>query len=173
VKTIREAVSSVPRGPHSPQSGAPGEPKIVFYDGPRPNGNLPRGGQVQFYELDLVLPDLAQEVLKHLDRELFSRAPSIAEAERGVPGIIGDRQGLAVDLSEDGAEPAIGDARLPAVGDVEFRDVERTLGKADLFALGFVDLVARRDGLVAVRIELLRVGPVNGVAVAPFERIVQ
>ena len=84
-----------------------------------PIGNFPRNGKVELHELNLVLPHLAQEIFEHLARELFPRTAPIAEAERGEPCVVGDRQGLAVSDAEDGAEAAVGQARLPAVGDIE------------------------------------------------------
>jgi hypothetical protein len=46
---------------------------------------------------------------------LLAGAASIAEAKRGEPSIVDDRQGLAVDNPKDSAEPAICEARLPAM----------------------------------------------------------
>ena len=48
----------------------------------------------------LVAPDLAQEILEHLDGELLTRAAAIPETEWREPGVVADRQRLAVDHTE-------------------------------------------------------------------------
>src|ERR1700674_2175782 len=140
-----------------PRLGALGEPDIVGDHGIWPDRDLSGIRQVEIDELDLVVPHLAQKVLEYLDRELLAWAAPIAEAERRKSGIVTDRQWLAVGDAKDGAEPAIGQACLPPVGDIECRNVKGASGKTDLLALGLVDLVARRHVLVAIGIKLLRV----------------
>ena len=60
---------------------------------------------MQIHELDLIVPHFTQKVLENPDRELLAGAAPIAEAERGEPGIVADRQWLAVGYAEDSAEP--------------------------------------------------------------------
>ena len=144
-------------------SGTSGERDVINDDGIRPDRNLPQTGQVEFHELDPISPNLAQKVLEDLNSELLAGATPVSEPERGKSRIIADRQWLAVDDAEDGAEPAVGEARLATVGDIEGRNVEGAPGKANLLAFGFVDLIARRRFLIAIRVELLRVLPVTGI----------
>jgi hypothetical protein len=59
----------------------PGEPDIVADDGRWSDRQRLRIGDIELLELDLVLPDLPQEVLEHLDRELLAGAAAVAEAE--------------------------------------------------------------------------------------------
>src|SRR4029077_3405277 len=136
---------------------------IVDDYGVWPDRDLSGIWQMQIHELDLVVPHFTQKVLENLDRELLAGAAPIAEAERGEPGIVADRQWLAVGYAEDSAEPAIGQARLSPIGDIECGNVKGASGKTDLLALGLVDLGARRHVVVAIGIELLRIAPVTGI----------
>jgi hypothetical protein len=119
--------------------------------------------QIKFAEHDLVAPDLAQKILEHLNRQLLARAPPVAKAEWRESGIIANRMGGSVDHAEHGAEAAIGDVGLAAVFHLEVGDVERTPRQADLPAFVVVDLGAGRDAKVPLRIEHIRVFPVDWV----------
>ena len=76
-----------------------------------PIGTLARICQIELAKYDFVAPDLAEEILEDLDRQLFARASPIAKAEWSEAGVITDRVALAVNDPEDGAEAAIGDIK--------------------------------------------------------------
>ena len=74
-------------------------------------------------------PEAARRrVLEHLLRQLFPGAASIAETEGCKSGVVDNRQWLAVGNSEHSPEPAVGQARLPAVRDVKTRELKCKFG---------------------------------------------
>ena len=121
------------------------EADVVGDDRGGTDGKWFRIGDVEFVELDPALPNFSQEILEDLDRELLAGTAAIAEAERRKARIVTDRQGLAVDDTKDGPKAAIVDSGFASVLDLEGVAVEGTFGKADLLALGFVYLLARRQ----------------------------
>ena len=94
---------------------SPAEADIVADDRGGTDGKRFRIGDVELVELDLALPNLPQEILEDLDRQLLAGAAAIAEAERREARIVANRQRLAVDDAIDGAEAAIVDRGLAAV----------------------------------------------------------
>lgn len=139
------------------------EANIVADDGGRSDGQWLGTGDVELVELDPALPHLAQKILEHLDGELLAGTTAIAEAERRKACIVTDRQRIAIDNAVYRAEAAIVDGRLAPVGHIERLAAEGAFGEADFFALPFVDVVAGRGTLVAIRVEFLRVLPVDRV----------
>jgi len=77
--------------------------------------------------------------------------------------VIADWQRFAINDAEHGPVPTIVHARLPTVGDIELREVERTLGESNLVDLGLVDLIARRRASISLWIEGERVTPLMRV----------
>lgn len=77
--------------------------------------------------------------------------------------MIADWQRFAINDAEHGPEPTIVHARLPTVGDIELREVERTPGESNLVDLGLVDLIARRHASISLWIEGERVTPLMRV----------
>jgi hypothetical protein len=73
------------------------KPDIVTDHRGRADRKRFRIGNVQFLELDPALPNLPQEILEDLDRELLTGAAAIAEAEGGESCMVADGQSLAVD----------------------------------------------------------------------------
>jgi hypothetical protein len=68
-----------------------GESDIVPDDRRRPDGKRLRIGDVELGEPKLVPPHLPQKILEDLDRELFSWAAALAEAEGRETGMVADR----------------------------------------------------------------------------------
>ena len=128
-----------------------------------PIGTGSGDGDVEFLELDLVLPHLAQEILKYLDRELLAGTAPVTKTKGRKSCGVADRQRLVVDDAIDGAITAVVHDRLSTVRDFKSSSVEGTFGKSDLLAFGFVDLMAGRGSVVAVGIELVGVRPLHGI----------
>src|SRR4029077_9845685 len=103
------------------RSGRSCEGDIVVDDGVRTDRYLTRIRQIQTAEGYLVAPDLAQEVLEYLDGKLLAGTAAIAEAERREPGVVADRQRLAVRHAEHRAERAVRQGRIAAVVDLHCR----------------------------------------------------
>jgi len=120
------------RGPHC--LGRPVESNIVFDHGGGPDRHLACVGQIELAEDDLVAPDLAEEILEDLNRQLLAWAASVSEAERREAGIVTNRQVLPVDNTENRPETTIGDVCLASILDLEIRDFERASREADLLA---------------------------------------
>src|ERR1700735_3059101 len=72
------------------------EADIVLDHGIRPNRHATGVCQIQLAKHDLVAPDLAQEILEDLDRQLLTRAAAIAKAERSKAGIVASRMAGAI-----------------------------------------------------------------------------
>src|SRR4029077_20529804 len=106
------------------RSGRSGEGDVVVDDSVRTDRHLARIRQIQTAEGYLVAPDLAQEVLEHLDGKLLAGAATIAEAERREPGVIADRQRLAINHAEHRAERAVRQGCIAAIADLQCRQVE-------------------------------------------------
>src|SRR5712691_2771291 len=150
-------------GDCSEHSRRTGEPNVVSNDRRRSNGKRFRIGDVELLELDFVFPHLPQEIFENLDRELLGGAATISETKWRKAGIVADGQRLATDDAIDGAKDAIVQHGFPAVIDTETRSIKGAFDEADLFTLGFVDLVARQHVIVAIRVELFWVLPVDRV----------
>lgn len=148
----------------------PAEPNVVANDRARSDGKRLRIGDVELLEPDFVLPHLPQEILDDLDRKLLAGTATVSKTEGREAGIVAYGQRLAVDDAVDRAEPTIIHDGFSAVLDFECLSVEGTLGKADLFTFGFVDLVTCRHAVVAIGVELLRILPMPWVEACGFMR---
>src|SRR4249920_2689393 len=98
-----------------------------------------------------------------VDGQLLAGTTPITESKRCKTGVVTDREALAIDDTEDGAEAAISDIGFPAVLHLEIGDVERTLCKSDLPTFLFRYLGTRRDAEIPRRIEGTRIFPMNRV----------
>jgi hypothetical protein len=139
------------------------ESEIVLDHRVRPDRYSARIRQIKLAKDNLVAPNLAKEILEDVNRQLFARTPPVAEAERSEAGIIANRMTCAIDNPEHRAETAIGDVGLAPVFHLEIGDIERTLRQADLPAFVIVDLGTGGNLKIPLRIERIRVFPVDRI----------
>src|SRR5208337_145618 len=97
----------------------PHEADIVVDNCGRPDGQLGWVRQIELLELDLLRPDLLQEILEDCDRQQFTGAAPVAKTERRKARIVADGLRLAVDHAENRAESAVRHLGFPAVLDRE------------------------------------------------------
>src|SRR6266700_6806621 len=115
-------------------------------------------------EGDLFAPHLSEEILEETHGEELARATAVPEAQWRIPGLVADGRGLLVDTRVHGAKRTVGYRSLPAVLDWKGFPAEGALGQPDLFAPGLVVLFTRRSLRIAIRVEVIGVGPVKRVS---------
>src|SRR5260370_3867943 len=88
----------------------------------------------------------------------------ISEAEWRIPGIVAHWIGLVVDTRVHCAKRTVGYRSLPSVLDSKGFPAEGALSQPDLLAPGFVVLFTLRTLLIPIRVEVIRLVPVNRVS---------
>ena len=89
------------------------EPDIVVDDGRWPDGQPGGVRHIEFLELDLLRPDLFQEILEDGDGQEFAGATPISKTERRKPRIVADGMRLAIDNAKNSAECAVRHVGVP------------------------------------------------------------
>ena len=102
------------------------ERDVVVEDCPWIYGHLLWIVEGKLDERDLVLPDLFQELLDELHREVLSSAAAIAESEGSIASRVAYRMRRAVDYAVYGAERTVGHLHVAPVLDGEGRLREGT-----------------------------------------------
>jgi hypothetical protein len=143
--------------------GGSTEPEVVLNHSGRSDRHATRICQIELAKDDLVAPDLAQEILEYLNRQLLTRTPPVSKAEWSKTRIVTNRMARPVYNPENCAESTIRDVGLTPVFHLEICDVERTPREADLPALVIGDLRAGRNLKIPSRIEAIWVLPVNRI----------
>jgi hypothetical protein len=138
----------------SQDSGRFAKADVILDHRVRPNRDPSWVRQIEFAENDLVTPDLTEEILEYLDRQLFPGTAAVAEAKRRKASIVADRLRLTIHHAEHGAETAIGYPDLSAVFDFKRSGLEWATGKAYLLTFLLVNLGTGRHTAVPLRIEL-------------------
>src|SRR2546422_3131523 len=115
-------------------------------------------------EGDLFAPHLSEQILEQTHGEELAGATAVPEAEWRIPGIVAHGIGLLLDTRVHGAKGTVGDPSLPAVLDSKGLPAEGALGQPDLLAPGLVVLFTGRSLLIAIRVEVIGVGPVKRVS---------
>src|SRR5262249_925431 len=87
----------------------------------------------------------------------------VSKSEWCKAGIIANRKVLPIDNAENRSEAAIGDICLASVFNLEIGDLEWALRKPDLLAFRFSHLRAGRNAEIPLRVEGIRVLPVDRV----------
>src|SRR5882762_9621639 len=101
--------------------------------------------QIKIAKHDLVAPNLAEEVLKDVNRQLLAWTPSVSKAEWSKPGIIANGMSCPINNPENRSEAAVRDVGLAPILYFEIGDFEWTPREANLPTLIIVDLGAGRN----------------------------
>src|SRR6266446_3588058 len=112
-------------------------------------------------EGDLFAPHLSEQILEETHVEELAGATAVPEAEWRIAGIVAHGIGLVLDTRVHGAKGTVGYPSLSAVLDSKGFLAEGALGQADLLAPGLVVLFTGGSLLIAIRVEVIGVVPVN------------